>query len=189
MASRIILASQSPRRQELLRQIGVGFTVQVADIDESVLVQESVDDYVLRVAKLKAAHIAKQHADAIVIAADTTVTLNQHILTKSIDRADAFRMWTLLSNTHHLVKTCVVVTYKGQVWCDTVSTKVHMKELTTSEMEWYWNTGEPKDKAGAYAIQGLAGAWVKSIEGSYSNVVGLPLYETMELIKQAKQIV
>lgn len=184
MASRLILASQSPRRQDLLRQVGLEFDVKPADIDESIQPDENVDDYVLRVAKQKAQIIAQQYPDAIVLAADTTVSIGTHILTKAQDKQHAFRMWQLLSGQRHQVKTSVVICYAKQIWHDTVCTDVYFKELTQQEMQSYWASGEAFDKAGAYAIQGRAAAWVQRIEGSYSNVVGLPLFETIELLKQ-----
>lgn len=184
MACGIILASQSPRRKELLEQVGLKFTIQSADVDESVLANEHVDDYVLRVATAKAQVIAAQHPQAFVIAADTTVTIDGKILSKPIDYADACKMWTQLSGRLHQVKTTVVIAYTSIVWHVTVTTHVNFKDLTQDEMFAYWQTGEPQDKAGGYAIQGRAAAWVKSIEGSYSSVVGLPLYETLQLLKQ-----
>lgn len=184
MACRIVLASQSPRRKELLEQVGLEFTVQSADVDETALADEQVDAYVLRVAKAKALAIAEQHPDALVIAADTTVTIDGAILAKPVDYADAVGMWSQLSNRLHQVKTTVVIAYTSLIWHVTVTTDVNFKDLTQDEMFAYWQTGEPQDKAGGYAIQGRAAAWVKSIQGSYSNVVGLPLYETMQLLEQ-----
>lgn len=186
MASRLILASQSPRRKELLEQVGLEFSIDVADIDESPEPNEPVDEYVCRVARLKAQYVLQNHPDAIIIAADTTVTIAGEILTKPIDFQDACRMWTLLAGRTHQVKTTVVVAYAKQVLHDTVSTTVYFKALTDSEMYAYWQTGEPQDKAGAYAIQGRAAAWIRRIEGSYSNVVGLPLFETLQLLEQVK---
>lgn len=188
MACRIILASQSPRRKELLQQIGLNFDVVVADINESIHVDETVEDYVLRVASDKALTVAKQHPDAIVIAADTTVTIDDQILTKPLDLKDAMRMWSLLSGRTHQVKTTVVICCSNKIWHDTVTTQVDFKDLTDTEKFAYWQTGEPQDKAGGYAIQGRAAAWVKRIEGSYSNVVGLPLYETLQLLAQAQHV-
>lgn len=183
MASSIILASQSPRRKELLEQVGLKFSIQVADVDESLQPNENVDTYVLRVAKLKAEKVAQLYPNAIVIAADTTVTIDGEILAKPTDQDDAFRMWRLLSGQIHQVKTTVVIAYAQQLWHDTATTMVHFKDLTDAEMFTYWQTGEPQDKAGGYAIQGYAAAWVKRIEGSYSNVVGLPLFETLQLLE------
>ena len=186
MARRIILASQSPRRKELLAQVGLEFDVVSADVDERTLPNEDVDDYVLRVATAKAQAISKQEEnhDAVVIAADTTVTINNEILTKPQDYEDAFRMWSLLSGQMHEVKTTVVIACASLIRHVTVTTKIYFKELTSDEMFAYWQTGEPHDKAGGYAIQGRAAAWVKHIEGSYSSVVGLPLYETLQLLEE-----
>lgn len=186
MARRIILASQSPRRKELLQQVGLTFDIVVADIDESVQANEPADAYVLRVASDKALTVARQYPDAIVIAADTTVSIDDQILTKPLDLQDAIRMWRLLSGRTHTVKTTVVMCCSNKIWHDTVTTQVDFKDLTDTEMFAYWQTGEPQDKAGGYAIQGRAAAWVKRIEGSYSNVVGLPLYETLQLFAQAQ---
>lgn len=186
MASRIILASQSPRRKELLEQIDLVFEICSADIDETVTPNETVDEYVLRVATAKAMAVGQKHPDSIIIAADTTVTIDQEILSKPINLNDALKMWHQLSGRQHWVKTTVVVVYAKQIWHDTVTTSVYFKDLTDREMLAYWQTGEPQDKAGGYAIQGRAAAWVKRINGSYSNVVGLPLYETLQLLKQAE---
>ena len=189
MACRIILASQSPRRKELLEQVGLNFDIVSADIDESILPNENVDDYVLRVAAAKARAIIEQpqYRDAVVIAADTTVTIDGEILTKPKDYNDALRMWSLLSDRMHEVKTTVVIAYTSHIEHVKVSSKVYFKTLTQDEMFAYWQTGEPCDKAGGYAIQGRAAAWVKYIEGSYSGIVGLPLYETMQLLEKIKK--
>lgn len=188
MARGLILASQSPRRKALLEQVGLTFEVYSADVDESAWQNESVEDYVQRIATLKATTVATHFPQSIVIAADTTVTIDGHILTKPKNRQDAFRMWTLLSGRSHQVKTTVVVAYASHLFHDTVTTVVYFKDLTEVEMLRYWQTGEPQDKAGAYAIQGYAAAWITRIEGSYSSVVGLPLYETLQLITQAQMI-
>lgn len=186
MARRIILASQSPRRKALLEQIGIAFDVFAADIDESVWHNEPTDLYLLRMASAKAAKLAKQYPDALIIAADTTVCVDTQILAKPLNQQDAFAMWRRLSGRQHQVKTCVVLSYASQFWHDTVTTEVFFKDLSDEEMFAYWQTGEPLDKAGGYAIQGRAAAWVKRIEGSYSNVVGLPLFETQQLLQQAQ---
>ena len=185
MASRVILASASPRRKELLEQVGVEFEVYPANIDESQYPNENIDQYVQRVAIAKAQAILQQFPDVIVIAADTSVGIDQHILTKPRDENDALKMWRQLSGRSHQVKTTVVIANKYKTFHDTVSTVVYFKVLDEVEMRRYWQTGEPCDKAAGYAIQGRAGAWVTRIEGSYSNVVGLPLYETVQLLQQA----
>lgn len=188
MASRLVLASQSPRRSELLTQVGLEFEVAIADIDETIQSGEQVDDYVRRVAMQKALTIAKRYPDALVIAADTTVCIQDKILTKPLNYQDAKQMWSCLSGQSHQVKTTVVVACSSQILHDTVTTTVYFKDLNEAEMLHYWQTGEPQDKAGGYAIQGRAAAWVKRIEGSYSNVVGLPLYETLQLIDKAQAL-
>ena len=186
MACRIILASQSPRRRELLTQVGLSFDIVVADVDETVWENERFDAYVQRVATTKALTIAQHYPDALVIAADTIVCIGDEILGKPKDYQDARRMWLQLSGQRHQVKTTVVVAHSNRLLHDTVSTTVSFKDLSEAEMLQYWQTGEPQDKAGAYAIQGRAAAWVKHIEGSYSSVVGLPLYETLQLIADAQ---
>jgi septum formation protein len=186
MACRLILASQSPRRKALLEQLGLGFEVQVADVDESVREGETAEQYLERVAKNKAVKIARLNPEAIVIAADTTVCIDGTMLAKPEHQAHALQMWQRLSGRQHQVKTCVMLCYASQFWHATVSTEVFFSDLTDQDMFDYWQTGEPQDKAGGYAIQGRAAAWVKRIEGSYSNVVGLPLFETVQLLKQAQ---
>ncbi|MEC7118475.1 MAG: Maf family protein [Pseudomonadota bacterium] len=182
----IVLASGSPRRRELLAQVGVDFTVQVFEIDESVQPNESPAHYVERLALEKAAS-ARPHvsAEAIVIAADTTVTVDGEILAKPIDYPDAVRMWRLLSGRQHQVMTGVAVSTAMKSLSTVVHTTVAMRTLSESEMWAYWQTGEPLGKAGGYAIQGRAAAFIPRIEGSYSNVVGLPLVETLQLLQRA----
>ncbi|MFC3903581.1 septum formation protein [Acinetobacter marinus] len=185
MASRIILASASPRRKELLEQVGVTFDVAPADVDETQFAGEHIEHYVKRVAIAKAQAILSQFPDATVIAADTTVGVDQQIFTKPMDEHDALRMWRQLSGRDHVVKTTVVIAKENKIWHDTVSTLVYFKVLDDAEMRQYWQTGEPCDKAAGYAIQGRAAAWVTRIEGSYSNVVGLPLFETLQLLEHS----
>lgn len=188
MASRIILASQSPRRKELLQQVGLTFDICIADIDESQLPDETSEAYVKRVAMLKAQTVALQQPGAIIIAADTIVSIDGQTLTKPKDVDDAYRMWSLLSGRQHQVKTTVVLQSDSKCLVETVTTTVYFKTLTVDEMQHYWVSGEAHDKAGGYAIQGRAAAWVSRIEGSYSNVVGLPLYETLNLLTQLKSV-
>lgn len=184
MARGIILASASPRRKELLEQVGVTFDVAPADVDETQFAGEHIDHYVKRVAIAKAQAILGQFPDATVIAADTTVGIDQQIFGKPIDENDAMRMWRQLSGRAHVVKTTVVIAKENKICHDTISTMVYFKVLDAAEMRQYWQTGEPSDKAAGYAIQGRAATWVTRIEGSYSNVVGLPLYETLQLLEQ-----
>lgn len=183
MSNTLILASQSPRRKELLKQLGYDFTCVPADIDESVLSSESPEQYVARLALAKAQAIAiKHHDDVVVLGSDTSVVFGQHILGKPESLSDCHTMLTMLSgNTHEVVTAIAGV--KGQRFeVVIVSTAVDFKTLSEKEITHYWHTGEPQDKAGAYGIQGIAGQFVKQIRGSYSAVVGLPLYETAQLL-------
>lgn len=183
MARRLILASQSPRRRQLLQQVGIACEVHAADCDEQQLIDECAADYVARVAALKAATVAAVYPEDVILAADTTVTLSGHILTKPLDFDDACRMWQLLSGKTHEVLTAITVCCGNQYQTETVATQVSFRPLTLCDMQWYWNTGEPQDKAAGYAIQGGAAAWITHLSGSYSNVVGLPLFETLQLLK------
>ena len=189
--ARIILASSSPRRKELLEQVGLKFEIFSPDIDESVHVGESADHYVQRLAEQKAQAILAQFPDAIVIAADTSLVLDHKIIGKPESKQHAFEIWTALSDRQHDVLSGVCVRSSE---CDpntiqsmVVRTKVYFQKLSQLDMEQYWATGEPIGKAGAYAIQGYAAQFIPRIEGSYSNVVGLPLYETLQLLKNIDQ--
>lgn len=180
---KIVLASTSPRRKELLAQIGVQFSTAVIDIDESIVEGENPADYVVRLAREKAsAAIPNFSESTVIIAADTTVTIDGHILGKPIDQDDAFAMWDLLSGRTHQVMTGVAVAFSGRVQTTIVKTYVEFLPFTRQQMQDYWNSGEPIGKAGGYAIQGLGAMFVPQIQGSYSNVVGLPLVETVALM-------
>jgi septum formation protein len=194
MNASLVLASASPRRQELLRGIGLEFTVVPADVDESRRPGEKPHDYVARVAHDKAmAVVAKLGFGATgsvaVLAADTIVSLgvdvDGEVLGKPVDDADGRRMLTLLSGRTHQVHTAVVVWRINRVRAVTVTTDVTFAELERSTIDWYLATGEHVDKAGAYGIQGPAGALVERIDGSPTNVIGLPLAETVVLLRQA----
>ena len=183
----LILASQSPRRQALLSQLGYQFTTLVADIDESVLLNEKPADYVLRLAIEKAQTIynkltLNQQETALVLGADTCVVLKDEILGKPLDENDCHNTLVKLSNKQHQVLTSIAVMSKDKVVSQLVTTEVTFKSLNAREINQYWQTGEPKDKAGSYAIQGIGGQFVTNISGSYSAVVGLPLYETAQLL-------
>ncbi len=179
----IILASTSPRRKELLEQVGLQFTTAVIDIDESNVEGETPADYVVRLAREKAlAAMPDFTKETVIIAADTTVTIDGHILGKPVDQSDAFAMWQLLSGRTHQVMTGVAVACAGEIKAAIVTTDVEFLPLTQAQMQDYWNSGEPIGKAGGYAIQGLGAAFIPRIQGSYSNVVGLPLVETLALI-------
>lgn len=181
---RLILASASPRRRELLDQLGVSFTCIPAHIDESYWVDENPSNYVQRMAQEKGQAIAllQPALGWAVLAADTIVVISGTVLGKPKDRADALHMLMALSGRQHSVFTALsLVTVTGMV-CQLVETKVEFMSLSDATCEAYLATDEPWDKAGSYGIQGLAGAFVRSIEGSYSNVVGLPLCETWQLL-------
>ena len=179
----IILASASPRRAELLRAAGIAFTVRPADVDESVHVDESPESYVIRVAEAKARTVQALFPDAVVLAADTTVVVDHHILGKPADADEASRMLRLLSGRAHEVITGVTVLGPGTVESRVDSTTVEFAVMTDDEIGWYVASGEPMDKAGAYAIQGLASRFVTRIVGSYSNVVGLPIALVYAMLK------
>ncbi|PVZ71932.1 Maf family protein [Pelagibaculum spongiae] len=181
------LASSSPRRVELLKSIGLEFAQLAADIDETPRPSEPSEEYVLRMAIEKAqAVLPKLEIKMPVLAADTSVILDGKILGKPIGREDAFSIWRGLSGRNHQVVSAVALTDGQQLLSQISVTKVRFKVLTQAEMEYYWNTGEPADKAGGYGIQGLGGIFVEHIEGSYSGVVGLPLFETCNLLKEFK---
>ncbi|MFT5161483.1 MAG: septum formation protein [Alteromonadaceae bacterium] len=185
----IYLASASPRRRELLSQMGIEFELLVAEADESVFVGETPDEYVLRVAKLKAHHGAQALSESgkkvrPVLAADTIVTIDDHILLKPANQQEAVATLSKLSGNTHQVKTAVAIEYKGQMYTEVVTTDVTFRALSEAEMIVYWQTGEPRDKAGSYAIQGLGGKFIQHISGSYSAVVGLPLMQTEQLLQR-----
>ncbi len=182
----IILASRSPRRVELLKQIGIESIVRPADVDETPLAGDLPEKYVQRVAQQKVIAIAKslksEFANLPVLAADTTVALAGEILGKPENDADAIKMLKKLSGRKHAVYTAVAVSFKGKVKVILSTTQVEMMPLTDAMIKAYVATGEQRDKAGSYAIQGKAGAWIKHIEGSYTGVMGLPLFETAKLL-------
>lgn len=183
MQDSLVLASASPRRQALLEQLGVRFVVVPADIDESPHPGESPVDYVRRVARDKARAVrAGGHAESAVLAADTSVVLDDDILGKPRDHFHALGMLARLSGRTHQVMTAVCLSTQGAEEVIAVETAVTFLGLDRSTCERYLESGEAWDKAGAYAIQGLGGALVASISGSYSNVVGLPLAETWQLL-------
>ncbi len=178
---RLVLASASPRRRDLLRSIGVDFEVRPADIDESVLPAEDPIAYVRRLSVEKSAAVAR--AGELVVAADTTVEVDGLILAKPVDAADARRMLALLSARTHQVHTGVTVRRDSLLRTIAVTTAVTFVTLDEVTVEWYVGTGEPMDKAGGYAMQGAGGALVGRIEGSVSNVIGLPLAETLDVLR------
>jgi septum formation protein len=170
----LVLASRSPRRAELLRAAGIDFTVRVNDIDETPHPSEDPRDYCVRLAKEKARTVSAG-PDEIVLAADTTVVLANEILGKPLDAADAARMLRALSGKRHEVITAICLRCGDRLITDLESTSVWFAPMTDSEIAGYVASGEPMDKAGAYGIQGLASKFIDRIEGSYTNVVGLPI--------------
>ncbi len=179
----LILASGSPRRAELLRSAGINFTVRVSDVDEKVLSGELPRDYVVRLSREKAQAVA---ADGeLVLGADTTVVLLNEILGKPTDENDARRMLRLLSGKWHEVLTGVSLVNGTKVTSDVAVTRVKFSKLSEEETNWYVASGEPMDKAGAYGIQGYASRFVERIEGSYSNVVGLPVQMIYRMLMES----
>jgi septum formation protein len=180
----LCLASVSPRRRELLSQIGVPHIVAGADIDEAVLPGEAPRDYVTRLAREKA--LAVQRGQALpVLAADTTVVLDGKVFGKPRDREDAIGMLSALSGRTHEVLTAVALCSANAVTQRLSASLVHFRTISRDECAAYWETGEPRDKAGGYAIQGLGAVFVESLNGSYSGVMGLPLFETGEMLRVA----
>ena len=180
---KLVLASGSPRRSELLRAAGIEFTIRVADVDETVLPNELPRDYVVRLSREKAQAVASEIGDGeIVLGADTTVVVLNEIAGKPIDENDARRMLKLLSGKWHEVLTGVSLVNDGKVISDIALTRVKFAKLSEEEIDWYISTGEAMDKAGAYGIQGYASRFVERIEGSYSNVLGLPVQMVYRMI-------
>ncbi|MFY9179231.1 MAG: Maf family protein [Venatoribacter sp.] len=179
---KLVLASSSPRRQELLNQIGVEFSVQVQAVDEAPLPNELPQDYVARLALNKAQAVAVHNPGLIVLGADTTVVLDGHIITKPCDKQDAKAILARLSGRTHEVLTAVALVSDTRFDVEVVSTEVTFQVLTDELIQCYVNTNEPMDKAGAYGIQGFGAVLVAKLVGSYSNVVGLPLAETARLL-------
>mgnify|MGYP003350877205 FL=1 len=197
MTRKIYLASRSPRRRELLRQIGVSFELLVlrenpprgADIDESPLPGESAEVYVQRVCldKVRCAWMRVEQRKLPrmpVLSADTTVCLDDEILGKPGNAAEATRMLERLSGREHRVLSAVAINLNGRIECAVNESLVRFRELDSATIRRYVNSGEPMGKAGAYGIQGSAAAFIPSLSGSYSGVMGLPLYETMQLLER-----
>ena len=183
----LILASASPRRQELLQSLSLSFRVLPAHVDERPHAAEPPEAYVARLARTKAEHVARQFPSAWVLGADTVVVLDQRILGKPPDAAAAHSMLSSLSGREHAVLTGVAVVRlaTGIAQGDVVSTRVRFHDLQATDIESYIATGEPFDKAGAYAVQGRGGQFVAALEGCYNNVVGLPLERAMALLRAA----
>ena len=186
---RLVLASASPRRAELLRAAGIEFDVIPADVTEVLDPEESPDGFVRRVAQLKAEAVVPLAPGRPILGADTIVLLDNEVLGKPVDAAAAKRMLRLLSGREHTVMTAVCLVNpaaaSGRIQTRVARTTVEFVPLDAAEIDWYVASGEPMDKAGAYAIQGLASRLVTRIDGSYSNVVGLPVAVVYDLCKQA----
>ncbi|MFT2092260.1 Maf family protein [Paraglaciecola sp. 2405UD69-4] len=179
----LILASQSPRRAELLKQIQIPFVQRAVDIDETPFKDEKPELYVLRMALEKAkASLQQGESNDVVLGSDTAIAFNGEIFGKPKDQEDSKRMLSMLSDSTHQVLTAVAIVTSTQHKHIVVPTQVTFGPLSQAQIKQYWLTGEPQDKAGSYAIQGLGGQFVKHIQGSYSAVVGLPLYQTKTLL-------
>ena len=187
MANRLILASRSPRRYELLKQIGLDFEVIPSRVEEENFVQnESPRDHVLRLSEAKALDVAKRNTDHWVIGADTIVYINGVILGKPRTHEEALDMLGRLNGQEHQVLSGIAAHHLSRGMADrkAVQTAVKMRPVTRDEMKWYIGTGEPFDKAGAYAIQGIGSFMIESIRGSYTNVVGLPVCELIQMLER-----
>lgn len=200
MKQKLVLASGSPRRKQLLEQLGLQFRIEKPDVDESVVPGESAETYVTRLSREKAEAVLKRiNAGCVIVAADTTVEIDGEILSKPESREEGIAMLTKLSGRVHRVYTGVTVlsdapvksraetfcmeTFCVETFC--VETKVQFRSLNRVEIECYWESGEPRDKAGGYGLQGQGAVFVDSLEGSYTNVIGLPLSETVVSIRAA----
>jgi septum formation protein len=184
----LILASASPRRAELLRSSGFAFDVEAANVDETPREGEPPPAYTQRVAREKARHVAARHVggQVIVLGADTEVVLGRRILGKPADEDDARRMLRTLAGHVHEVLTAVVVVGPGRDAAEVVTTRVWFADMTDAEIDWYVASGEPMGKAGAYAIQGLGARFIPRIDGSWSNVVGLPVAVLHRLLREVQ---
>ena len=187
---RLILASESPRRKYLLEQAGLSFEVIPSQFDESTIDRASPEEYVRILAESKAMEVSDSHPEAWVIGADTLVSIDERLLGKPSSDDEARAMLRQLSNRTHQVYTgyCIRCAARKRQHSETVKTDVRFKRLSDDEIEWYIHTREPFDKAGAYAIQGLGTFLVKRINGSYTNVVGLPVCEVIEFLIREKVI-
>ncbi|BAD39355.1 Maf family protein [Symbiobacterium thermophilum] len=180
----LILASSSPRRQELLRQVGIPFVVAVPEVDEHAVHADSPAELVERLALRKARAVSVRYPGAIVLGADTIVVVDGEVLGKPADRAEAEWMLGRLSGRSHQVLTGVALVRGDEELVAHEETVVRFAPLSREQIQWYVETGEPMDKAGAYGIQGRAAALIASISGDYYNVVGLPLHRTVQMLTQ-----
>ena len=184
MTTNLILASGSPRRKLLLEQLAIIFEIQPPDVDESVVTGEAPEVYVTRLSKKKAQSVAEKHdSGAVILAADTTVVLHGNIMGKPESKEHGLQMLNELSGTRHDVLTGVSICNGVRAETFFVKTEVTFRQLGEEEISWYWETGEPFDKAGSYGLQGAGAAFVETLTGSYSNVIGLPLSETVMMLR------
>jgi len=192
MYSYIYLASKSPRRQQLLKQVDIPFKLLEQNADEQQLNNETPNDFVIRIAKDKALNgyqqlKQNQHETAPVLGADTIIVAEKNneklIIGKPSDKNNAVNILNLLSDNTHHVLTAICITDGNQIFSAISTSKVSFRELSINEINEYWNSGEPRDKAGAYAIQGRAAKFISHISGSYSGIMGLPLYEVSKLLQ------
>ncbi len=190
MGYQLILASRSPRRYDLLKQVGLDFDVIPSEVLENFVRGESPEEHVIRLAESKALDVGTRYPDCWVIAADTIVYIDHSILGKPKNRGEATEMLRRLSGQEHWVITGFSVRHMGKETGDSgaVKTAVRVKTLTPVEMDWYVQTEEPFDKAGGYAIQGIGSFMIESIRGSYTNVVGLPLCELIQMLNRLRAI-
>ena len=184
MSTVLRLASTSPRRRELLEQVGLGYTLIRAEVDVTPLPAEPPAAYVERLARAKAeAGLQAAGGEGLVLGADTTVVADGPILGKPRDRAEGLALLERLSGREHAVLSAVALATAGRTEARVQVSRVHFRATTAAEREAYWATGEPADKAGGYAVQGRAAVFIERLDGSYSGVMGLPLYETCELLR------
>lgn len=185
---RIVLASGSPRRTEILNSVGWDFVKAIPDVDESVIVGESPEAYVQRLAAEKARAVSASHPNEIILAADTTVVINGEIIGKPVDLVDARRMIAMLAGNWHEVLTGVAVVRNGTQRIGLQSTRVKFAAMDDAEIDFLVEKGDPLDKAGAYAVQAQAALFIEGIEGDYWNVVGLPISLVYRLIMQSSRV-
>lgn len=184
---KLVLASGSPRRRELLEAAGLKFQVVTSEVEELRRPGENVDGYVARLALDKAGAVAAQRPDAWIIAADTVVWLEGEVLEKPADRAHAIEMLTRIAGREHVVYTGTALLNRATGWerVTVTTTAVRMVPMRPEEVEWYVDTGEPMDKAGSYAVQGIGAMFIDSVFGNYTNVVGLPLSTLFAMMREA----
>ena len=181
---KLLLASSSPRRSQILKMVGWPFELGPIEVDESLRDGESAREYVSRLAEAKARASADVHAHRPVLAADTTVVVDEHILAKPVDAEDGQRMLRLLQGRWHQVLTGVALLSEATTDVDVEMTEVRFAPMSNAEIEWYVSTAEPMDKAGAYAVQGIGARFIESIKGDYFNVMGLPVRLVYEMIRK-----